>query len=74
MADSASPKRPKGERLMRPAQASAMLGVTPRALIEWGNARKLTVLRTLGGHRRYRADEVRALAASLTVEAEAVSA
>lgn len=65
---------PKSERLLRPVEASTLLGVTSRALADWGDARKLTVKKTLGGHRRYLPSEVYALAASLTVEAEAVSA
>lgn len=63
-----------GETLLTPAQVAAIFGVKPRAVRTWADARKLTAIRTLGGHRRYRPDEVRALAASLTVEAQAVSA
>jgi hypothetical protein len=37
----------------------------------WADAGKLTVLRTLGGHRRYRRAEVLALAASRQTEAVA---
>lgn len=71
MADRISPKRPSSERLMRPAEASAVFGITPNAL---RSVRKLTVKRTPGGHRRYVPAEVYALAASLTVEAtEAVA-
>ena len=68
MTESISPTRPRGERLMRPAEASAVFGVTPGAL---RSVRKLTVKRTPGGHRRYLPSEVYALAASLTVEAQA---
>lgn len=63
-----------GETLLTPAEVGAIFGVKPRAVRMWADARKLTVIRTLGGHRRYRQAEVRALAASLTVEAQAVSA
>jgi excisionase family DNA binding protein len=56
---------------LTPAEAAPRLKVGPRALQRWANARKLTVARTLGGHRRYRETEVDALAASLLTEAEA---
>jgi DNA-binding transcriptional MerR regulator len=71
MADNISPGRPRGEQLWPPARAAVTLGVSTRALRAWDSSRKLTVQRTLGGHRRYVPDEVRALAASLTVEAVA---
>jgi excisionase family DNA binding protein len=48
-----------------------LLKVETRTLRSWANARRLTVARTLGGHRRYREAEVHALAASLLTEAEA---
>lgn len=60
----------KPEPLWPPARAAAEFGVSPRALRDWDALRKLTVKRTLGGHRRYVPSEVRALAASLTVEAQ----
>lgn len=69
MATSVSP-HPGSESLMTSAEVGAVFGVSARAVREWGEARKLTVSRTLGGHRRYRESEVLALAASLTVEAE----
>lgn len=68
MADPAPTERP--ERLMRPAEAAAVFGVDTRALRGWDALRRLTVKRTLGGHRRYLPSEVYALAASLTVEAD----
>lgn len=49
------------ERLMTSGQVAALFGVQPRAVRRWADARKLTVVRTLGGHRRYHPAEVRAL-------------
>lgn len=66
MADHISPQRQSGDRLMRPAEASAVFGMTPGGL---RSVRRLTVQRTPGGHRRYLPDEVYALAAALKVEA-----
>jgi predicted site-specific integrase-resolvase len=35
--------------------------VDPKTVTRWAKAGKLTSIRTLGGHRRYRAAEVRSL-------------
>ena len=40
---------------------AALFDVDPRTVSSWGNAGKLTVIRTLGGHRRYLETEVLAL-------------
>ena len=37
-----------------------MLGVNPKTVTRWADAGKLPVVRTLGGHRRYRVGDVRA--------------
>ena len=60
---------PPSEPLMTPGQVASMFGVRPKAVRAWADARKLTVIRTLGGHRRYREVEVLALRASLQTEA-----
>ena len=38
-----------------------MFAVRPRTITLWANAGKLQPIRTLGGHRRYKASEVRRL-------------
>lgn len=62
---------PPSEALMTPAQVARIFGVKPKAVRTWADARKLTVIRTLGGHRRYRESEVLALAAAQQTEAVA---
>lgn len=55
---------------LTPSEAAAYFGVDPRTLKKWADAQKcLTVVRTLGGHRRFLRDEVEALAAKQTQEA-----
>lgn len=49
------------ELLLTPAEVAAMFRVDPKTVTRWAKAGKLTSIRTLGGHRRYRADEVRQL-------------
>jgi excisionase family DNA binding protein len=56
---------------MTSGQVAELFGVKPRAVRGWADARKLTVIRTLGGHRRYRSAEVHALLAGLQTEAVA---
>ena len=47
--------------LLTPAEVAGMFRVDPKTVTRWAKAGKLTSIRTLGGHRRYRADEVRVL-------------
>lgn len=49
------------ENLLTPAEVAAMFKVDPKTVTRWAKNGKLTSIRTLGGHRRYKADEVRAL-------------
>jgi excisionase family DNA binding protein len=49
------------EALLSPAEVAAFFRVDPKTVTRWAKAGKLTSLRTLGGHRRYRESEVRAL-------------
>src|ERR671919_1301038 len=48
-----------GEKLLTPAEVAALFRVDPKTVTRWAKAGKLSSIRTLGGHRRYRADEVR---------------
>ncbi|MDD9207067.1 BldC family transcriptional regulator [Georgenia sp. 10Sc9-8] len=49
------------EALLTPAEVAARFRVDPKTVTRWANAGKLSSIRTLGGHRRYRRDEVDAL-------------
>lgn len=49
------------EALLTPAEVAAMFRVDPKTVTRWAKAGKLSSIRTLGGHRRYRQSEVRAL-------------
>ncbi|MDP9444658.1 MAG: developmental transcriptional regulator BldC [Actinomycetota bacterium] len=51
------------EPLLTPAEVAAMFRVDPKTVTRWAKAGKLSSVRTLGGHRRYRESEVRALLA-----------
>ena len=49
------------EVLLTPAEVAALFRVDPKTVTRWAQAGKLTSIRTLGGHRRYRESEVRDL-------------
>ena len=53
------------EPLLTPAEVAAMFRVDPKTVTRWAKAGKLSSLRTLGGHRRYRESEVRELLAGI---------
>lgn len=52
---------PDSEALLTPSEVATMFRVDPKTVTRWAKAGKLTSVRTLGGHRRYRASEVQAL-------------
>ena len=49
------------EKLLTPAEVAAMFRVDPKTVTRWAKAGKLSSIRTLGGHRRYRESEIREL-------------
>jgi excisionase family DNA binding protein len=51
---------PELERLLTPAEVAAIFRVDPKTVTRWARAGKLSSIRTLGGHRRYREAEVHA--------------
>ncbi len=55
----------EAERLLTPSEVASLFRVDPKTVTRWAKSGKLTSIRTLGGHRRYREDEVRALLAGL---------
>jgi len=59
------------EPLLTPAEVAAMFRVDPKTVTRWAKAGKLSSIRTLGGHRRYRESEVRDLLAGNESKAEA---
>lgn len=49
------------ETLLTPSEVAALFRVDPKTVTRWAKAGKLSSIRTLGGHRRYREAEVRDL-------------
>ena len=49
------------EVLLTPSEVAQMFRVDPKTVTRRAKAGKLTAIKTLGGHRRYRESEVRSL-------------
>jgi excisionase family DNA binding protein len=53
------------ERLLTPSEVASLFRVDPKTVTRWAKAGKLTSIKTLGGHRRYKETEVKALLKSI---------
>ena len=50
---------PEPEELLTPSEVAAMFRVNPKTVTRWARSGKISAIRTLGGHRRFRATEIR---------------
>ena len=56
------------DTLLTPAEVAAILFVDPKTVTRWARAGKISAIRTLGGHRRFRASEIRRCLEDLSSE------
>jgi excisionase family DNA binding protein len=49
------------EVLLTPAEVASLFRVDPKTVTRWAKSGKLNSIKTLGGHRRYKESEVKAL-------------
>jgi len=56
------------EALLTPSEVAALFRVNPKTVTRWARAGKLTAIRTLGGHRRFRASEIRRCLEEMSTE------
>lgn len=61
----------EADPLLTPAEVASMFRVDPKTVTRWAKAGKLSSIRTLGGHRRYRETEVRRLLAGIPAPRDA---
>lgn len=47
--------------LMTAAEVAPLFGVDPKTVVRWERAGKINCIRTLGGHRRFRREDVEPL-------------
>jgi excisionase family DNA binding protein len=52
-------EQPQTDALLTPAEVAALFRVNPKTVTRWARAGKITAIRTLGGHRRFRQSEIR---------------
>ena len=57
------------DRLLTPGEVAELFRVNPKTVTRWARAGKLSAIRTLGGHRRFRASEVSRFLDQLSAEA-----
>ena len=46
------------DTLLTPAEVAKLFRVDPKTVTRWAKGGKLSSIRTLGGHRRYRKEEI----------------
>jgi excisionase family DNA binding protein len=56
--DEAMVDRNSPDALLTPAEVAQMFRVNPKTVTRWARAGKITAIRTLGGHRRFRRSEI----------------
>ena len=49
------------DRLLTPGEVAALFRVDPKTVTRWADEGRLSSVRTLGGHRRYRESQVMSL-------------
>jgi excisionase family DNA binding protein len=67
-AQSSGKAAPDLPRYLYTAEVADILHVSPKTVSRWAKEGKLPFLKTLGGHRRYPAAEIRQLADQLQVQ------
>ena len=57
--DGSSADQGQPDALLTPGEVATLFRVNPKTVTRWARAGKITAIRTLGGHRRFRASEIR---------------
>lgn len=58
------------EALLTPSEVAAMFRVNPKTVTRWARSGKISAIRTLGGHRRFKASEIKDFLAQVEEESE----
>ena len=61
-------KTEEPEKLLTPSEVAVIFRVDPKTVTRWAKIGKLSSIRTLGGHRRFREAEVKMLLAEAQQE------
>ena len=58
------------EALFTPSEVAAMFRVNPKTVTRWARSGKISAIRTLGGHRRFKASEIKSFLAEVEQDVE----
>lgn len=58
------------EALLTPSEVAAMFRVNPKTVTRWARSGKISAIRTLGGHCRFKASEIKDFLAQVEEETE----
>lgn len=64
-------QQPNSDPLLTPSEVAAMFRVSPKTVTRWERKGQVIAIRTLGGHRRYRASEIARCVKELELRLEA---
>lgn len=56
------------DALLTPSEVAALFRVSAKTVSRWARSGKITAIRTLGGHRRFRASEVKMAIEAMAAE------
>lgn len=59
------------DTLLTPTEVAEMFRVNPKTVTRWAKSGKISAIRTLGGHRRFRATEISRFLDELATESGA---
>ena len=54
--------------LLTPAEVAVMFRVNPKTVTRWARAGKISAVRTLGGHRRFKVSEIKRCLEEMSTE------
>jgi excisionase family DNA binding protein len=63
----------KGDRLMTPGEVAMLFRVDPKTVSRWAISGRIPSVRTPGGHRRFREEDVRGLMRGQSFESHRAS-
>jgi excisionase family DNA binding protein len=58
------------KELLTPSEVAVMFRVNPKTVTRWARSGRISCIKTLGGHRRFRASEIRDLLTTESFDAK----
>ncbi|HEX3542638.1 MAG TPA: helix-turn-helix domain-containing protein [Acidimicrobiales bacterium] len=73
MSDTAPEVTPSGESYVTPGEAARTLHVSPKTINRWANEGRIPCIVTLGGHRRFRREDIDAAVRQMSARGAALN-